>query len=372
MKKLAILLFLPLVFSCGKETSEKVESGNILEKLTITVDTLMIDSKDKLFDLNMGPRSSSISEDEKFLFLFNSRTTQIQQINLDKLEWERDIDFEVEGPDGIGDAFFGTKALGDGTFLITGYRKMGIFDDSGNKIKDFSISSLPISTDLEELDYGIILSEDQKSLFSLPGIRFYEPRTFAKIDLQTYEIDNFPIKEMDWIFDLKVGSSTNYLFDEYMYLKEFNNQILVLSPSSSAFYRYDLETDSMTYHSFVHQLSPVANDIKLKNIVESDDEYREERSRFNMAYKLGPPIWDESRELYFRFGKNPLSIDDSFQITSSQVFLYVYDRNFKLVGEAELPEISKVPEYPFFKDGKLWFYVNVNDELGFAVIDFKF
>jgi len=372
MKKLAILLFLPLVFSCGKETSEKVESENILENLTITVDTLMIDSKDKLFELYRGPRSSSISEDGKFLFLFNSRTSQIQQINLDKLEWERDIDFEIEGPNGIGDAVFETESLVDGTFLITGYRKMGIFDESGIKIKDFSVSSLPISTDLEELDYALILSKDQKSMFSLPGVRYYEPRTFAKIDLQTYEIDNVPIKEMDWISDIKVGVSTHYMFDEYMYVQQFKNQILVLTPSSSSFYRYDIEADSLTYHSFVHGLSPVANDIKLKMIVESNEEYQDELRRFFMSYKFGQPLWDESRDLYFRFGRKPISIDDSFQITSSQVFMYVYDQDFKLVGEAELPEISMAPNEPFFKDGKLWSYVNVDDELGFAVIDFEF
>ncbi len=372
MKKLTLIFLAPLVFSCaGKK--EDLTSQSLLANLSYTLDTLMIDSKDKIFDLNRGPRSSSISEDEKFLFLFNSRTSQIQQINLDKLEWEKDIDFETEGPNGIGDAFFGTKTLGDGTFLITGYRKMGIFDDSGTRIRDFSISSLPISTDLEELDYGLIISKDQKSMFSLPGIRFHGSRTFAKIDLQTYEIDNFPITEMDWIFDLKVGISTHhYLFDEYMYLQEFKNQILALTPSTSSFYRYDIETDSLSYHSFVHQLSPVANDIKLKNIVESDDEYREERSRFLMAYKFGSPIWDESRELYFRFGRKPLIMDDSFQITSSQVFMYVYDQDFNLIGEKELTELSKVPEYGFFKDGKLWSYVNVEDELGFAVMDFKF
>jgi hypothetical protein len=28
--------------------------------------------------------------------------------------------------------------------------------------------------------------------------------------------------------------------------------------------------------------------------------------------------------------------------------------------------------FKFFKDGKLWSYVNVEDELGFAVMEFKF
>lgn len=373
MRKLIPLSLLILLASCGeKGGSESSESGNFLENMTYSVDTVMVDSKEKLFDLNWGPHSSSVSEDGKYLFLFNSKFIQIQQINLDKLEWEKDIDFEVEGPNGISNVVSSTQTLGEGKFLINSYRKMGIFNNEGIKLKDYSISSLPISSELEELDNSIILSKNQKSLFSLPGVRYYEPRTLAKIDLQTSEVANFPLKEMDWILDLKIGTSTQYVFEAYMYLKELNDQILVLSPSSSAFYRYDLETDSLTYHSFAHQLSPIANDIKLKNIVESDDEYREELRRFNMGINFGPPMWDKTRSIYFRIGRKPTKMDGPFQIKSSQMFVYVYDREFNLIGETLIPEISDAPTNYFFKDGKLWSYVNVEDELGFAVFTFDF
>ncbi len=373
MRKLLPLLVLIAFASCGeKGSSEKSKSENILENITYSVDTVMVDSKEKLFELNWGPRSSSVSEDGKYLFLFNSKFHQIQQINLDKLEWEKDLDYEVEGPNGISDVVSSTQTLGEGKFLINSYRNLGIFDEEGVKLKDYSISSLPITSELEELDNSVILSKDQKSLFSLPGIRYYEPRTFAKINLQTFEVSNFPIKEMDWILDLKIGSSTKYEFDESMYLKELNDQILILSPSSSAFYRYDLETDSLTYHSFVHQLSPVANDIKLKNIVETGDEYREELSRFNMGIKFGTPMWDKTRSIFFRIGIKPTQMDGPFQIKSSHVFLYAYDQKFNLIGETRLESLSNVPLMPFFKDGKLWSYVNVEDELGFAVFTFNF
>lgn len=362
-----------LCFSCGKgnSTGSNVEE-NLLVNLSITVDTVMIDSKGKLFDLQRGPHTSSISEDGKYLYLFNSRTHQIQQINLDKLEWEKDFDFELEGPDGISDMVLKTQTLDDGTFLITAFNKLGIFSDDGTRLKDLSVSTLPLQTDLQELDYSIVLTKDQKQLFSLPGIRYHGPRTFAKIDLQTYEIDNFPINAMDWIFDLKVGTSTQVVFQESMYLHETNHQILALSPSTSAFYRYDPEKDSLTYHSFVHVLSPVANDTKLKTIVESDKEYQEEMRKFFMGMYFGPLIWNEHKQVFIRFGRKANDMDESWQITSSQVFMYAYDRDFNLIGETELPEELKFPRDFFFKDGKLWSYVNVEDELGFAVMEFKF
>ncbi|WP_162339534.1 hypothetical protein [Cyclobacterium salsum] len=43
-----------------------------------------------------------------------------------------------------------------------------------------------------------------------------------------------------------------------------------------------------------------------------------------------------------------------------------------LPGEKHLPEWHKIPGFPFFKGRKRWSFVNVEDELGFAVIDFKF
>ncbi|WP_339715339.1 hypothetical protein [Cyclobacterium amurskyense] len=49
MKNVFYLLLFPFIFSCGKKSSEKTASGNILEKLTFTVDTVLVDSgEDKI------------------------------------------------------------------------------------------------------------------------------------------------------------------------------------------------------------------------------------------------------------------------------------------------------------------------------------
>ena len=169
----------------------------------------------------------------------------------------------------------------------------------------------------------MILTKNQKSLFSLPGVRFFGPRTFAKINQITYEIDNFSIPKLDWIFDLKVGTATNSVFQEYMYLQEVNDQILALSPSSSAFYHYEQETDTMAYHSFVHLLSPVANDTKLKTIVETNEEYQEEMRKFFMGIYFGPLIWLDQKQVYIRLGRKANEMEESWQSISSQVFMYV-------------------------------------------------
>jgi hypothetical protein len=58
--------------------------------------------------------------------------------------------------------------------------------------------------------------------------------------------------------------------------------------------------------------------------------------------------------------------------TKSEVYLSAFDPELNLLGEIQLEDLKQVPEKPFFKDGKLWSYVNVADELGFAVFTFNF
>jgi hypothetical protein len=61
--------------------------------------------------------------------------------------------------------------------------------------------------------------------------------------------------------------------------------------------------------------------------------------------------------------------EDSFE---SKVYLFAYDADLNLLGETLLENLTSTPRFYFFKDGKLWSYANVNDELGFAVFTFDF
>ncbi|MEX2566884.1 MAG: hypothetical protein WD431_13145 [Cyclobacteriaceae bacterium] len=54
------------------------------------------------------------------------------------------------------------------------------------------------------------------------------------------------------------------------------------------------------------------------------------------------------------------------------IYILVYDKDLNFPGDKHQPELKKIPEFRFSKDRKLWSYVNVEDELGFAVIDFNF
>lgn len=55
-KKLLLILALSIVAACGQKPSSEEdnlseESANILEEMTISIDTFLVDSKEELFDL---------------------------------------------------------------------------------------------------------------------------------------------------------------------------------------------------------------------------------------------------------------------------------------------------------------------------------
>ncbi|MBT0812886.1 hypothetical protein KIH41_16485 [Litoribacter ruber] len=56
-------------------------------------------------------------------------------------------------------------------------------------------------------------------------------------------------------------------------------------------------------------------------------------------------------------------------MTESKIYLTVFDENFELIGETPIPELSPVSLSKYFvKDGVLWVYINVEDEMGFVRI----
>ncbi|MDN3687273.1 hypothetical protein [Cyclobacterium jeungdonense] len=45
------------------------------------------------------------------------------------------------------------------------------------------------------------------------------------------------------------------------------------------------------------------------------------------------------------------------------------DKDFNPISEGELPEINNYPPFHFAKDGKLWLFENIEDEMGFVRMD---
>jgi hypothetical protein len=202
MKKLTPFLFLIVLASCGeKGNSEKTESGNILENLTYSVDTVMVDPGEELINLSMGLFVSDVSKDSKKLYLFTESEYSLTVIDLDQLNIEKKIVFEKEGPNGIGAYIMGFKVLPDEKFMFASFGSAAVFDANSIKLEDISLKTnehpeLAVE-DGQDLNFQIKRGDDERYLYSLPGNFMEVERDLAVIDRSTKSAKLIDIPALD-------------------------------------------------------------------------------------------------------------------------------------------------------------------------------
>ena len=99
-----------------------------------------------------------------------------------------------------------------------------------------------------------------------------------------------------------------------------------------------------------------------------------EFSRYQQEINFLPPLWDEKNEVYYRFSYQEIpTIKENGQL---EIYLSVMDKEFNLIGESLISNLNmgagkafdhRFPLH-FAKDGKIWIYENINDELAFVVL----
>ena len=380
MKKLVPFSLLILIFSCSeKEGSESSESVNILKDITYSVDTVVVDPGEEIINLSMGLYLSDVSTDKKWLYQFDTENTIINAIDLNSLTLNHQIKFEKEGPDGVGTYVFNLQSLPNEHFMIAPFRSAGIFNNQGKKIEDITpkpgqYSGIEEQDDVE-LSYMLTSSKDQKYLFSLPGDFLVSGRDLLKINKETSTAKLIDIPELDMTekFTLinRQGEYAEISMEEY-FLEEFEKYLYISSSVTSDLYRYDLENDSLSFYSFPLKTVPRAKIEFPKTEVNSTQEYKEQKSKISSQITYSGLLWDEERKLFFRIGKIVIPSDIPDGSPSIENYLIAFDPQMQLVGESKIDGLEEIIEYPFFKDGKLWSYVNVVDELGFSVLTFDF
>lgn len=390
MKNLLLILTFSLLASCGgssdtKEISREEEPSNILESMTLTIDTVIIDAGDSIIDSRnlegyVKKDYSSVSEDRKLLYIFDRRRLILQEIDLNSLKLVNRYPFELEGPDGVTRFVYTFRILPSGEFLVTDLPgNAALFSKTGKKLRSIKPNGEDLlqQMNLEPfiISSGLFVDMEAERLYSLPRNYRTKEIYFAVMDSlgQTGEI--FEIPEFHRIFDFSVeynsgggGSSQG----EGLRLQKPNNLVLLSSTYGNAVYVFDPELDSLYYKRFPHEIVPLEKDIEIKNQVSSQGEFDAEVEKLHTQIDYGEFYWDAVSQRYYRFAKmgQPRAAPDSPK--TYEFFMFAYDKNLELKGETKLQGVTEIPESGFFKDGKLWSYVNVNDELGFAVITFDF
>lgn len=378
MKKPLPLFLLIILASCGGKESETVKSKNILENLTYSVDTVVVDPGEEIINLKYGLGDYSLSNDHQRLYKFDETTYQLQEIDLDKLALTSTYPFEREGPNGLESFGRTITSLTLERFLFNGNRKIGLFSKSGELSPDFDFSVEKLLTGerpaqnmlsqfafMEEKQMGFFLETAfDEPVFNLIAINFGE---------ENVKVIDLP--KMDRTHDYSVVSSENgYKISstQLVTVEAVNSKVYITTPVSSGLYRYDPALDSLEYITFPLTLTPTEKTKKIRNEVSSAEERDEQYAIINSEVRFNELIWNEQSKRFYRFSSILIPSNSEEPSKKSEVYLSAFDSDLTLIGEKHLEGITTVPQSAFFKDGKLYSYVNVEDELGFAVFTFNF
>jgi hypothetical protein len=391
MKNLYLILAFSILAACGqKPNSEKdilpEEPSNILENITFTVDTVMVDLGEELLNLKdlsvFGKHNYfSISQSTDTLYFFDRHRLILHEINLNSLKLINNYPFEEEGPDGIGRFVYTFKSLPNDQFYARDlFGTSWFFSKDGRKLAKLELNAEELLKGTNIQPFSVandqILDLKRKRLYSLPRSFKTNELYFTVMESMGETGRILKIPELEKLFnyfvELKGNEDGGGGKGEGLFLQQANDLVLISSTVSNAIYIYDPKLDSLFFKEFPHEIVPLEKDIQVKNEVFSLSEYQDEMDKLHTQIDYWNFYWDEKTKRYYRFASKGLPIANIDSPKKYEYFLFAYDKELILIGERKLEGLSELPLGGFFKDGKLWSSVNVEDELGFAMFTFNF
>lgn len=375
-KYFPLLVFLLIQIACTSEKQLENLSGRT--SLDYALDTVLIDPGEELLFVGGRLSYSDLSPDGRYLYNFNQHDHSFEQIDLDEGKLLRKYPFEKEGPNGTGE-FFRSFFLMDNDHLIITYPNPGIFDLSGKKLKELSFQGVGKGADKigdgETFLVSMALPNEEDQYLGF--IRNFEKKSteLMRVDLKEDLTKRMVIPEFEDLrkFQLVYSDGKSFMMSgPQTYLIREGGKILVGSNLRNELYQYLPETDSLLVKTYQSQLTEDEKTSPTANEFDSQGKFLEVTRKVREEISFSPPVWDKQNKVFYRFShKEVLEEQDteSFQwpaATSAEVFLTVFDENLDMLAETRIPDITMPPQKHFVKDGKIWLFVNVEDEMGFA------
>ncbi|SFT76418.1 protein of unknown function [Algoriphagus locisalis] len=383
MKKLLTISLLALLAACGGKESDSTEQKNILENLTYTVDTVVVDAGEDFINLGFGLGSFDLTSDKSQLLFFQSKPLMLVTADLDELKILSKAEFETEGPNSVGAYTRGLKVGPSGEIFIKGYNGQGIFTPDGamtENLRFFPEGLDPdYANDFIKVYGGGIYDFGSNKFYTQPYGEIEKLNELWVIDPVSKSFKSYPIPKMKSVRDSEItltqksdqGTTMNY-FGPSAYMDMENGQLLISAGTMSGVYTLDLEADSVKFIDITHQTVPNEWNITVMNESSNEAGFMEDRRKIAEQLNFMDFKWDETRQMYLRFGKKTFFGENRADPPTYELYLFAYDKDFNVLGETKLESIKTIPISYFFKDGKLYSYVNVDDELGFVVFTFDF
>lgn len=367
-----LILICSGIFACSSRNSSNLIND---KEITVSIDTVYLDGKGEILYLSNNLSLSGFSKDNAFLYNFNPQAPQVEVLDLDNLQFVKRIPFDLEGPNGVGEYVNGFQLLGEDSVYINSFFQYGIFNWSAEKIMDLGFRDIMY----EEWLVDDFFKSNNLHVASLDGYKlagiFNDWRSgdsdpvFGMLDLKNKEFYLDSLNGFDYLenFSPKNAESGRKEPLYWVISRMENNDILIGNNIGSDLYIFNTNTEVIEFKSFENSLFPSRKTIQVPKTISSFDDYHRAYLESQEDINFHLPVWDESNQLYYRFSyKNKLGdVDGDLAPVSAKVFLSIIDQDLNLVVESEIQELKKSPNFHFVKDGRIWIFENVKDEVSF-------
>lgn len=359
-----------LLLSCSSKENSSETSGSSVQ-LAYEIDTVQIDAGQDFLFLKHSLLSSEVSKDKKTFFNVDELGSQLEIIDLDKLVLKEKVPFEREGPNGVGPEHISNfKTMENGNFAFFNIRQMTVLNPAMQKVSRnyfypdaFENDTLPEKAEIVPFRRSLNAEGSQ-----LAGFYDYfwenEILGIALIDLKTNHLKLIPTDKLDYLKDLvytivyETGAKSSS--GEARSVDFFDNKLIISTSAKNEVHIYDINSDSLstkTYHSDL-----TADFKKGSYMSETDSDLALELKDLEVYF--GPLVYDDLNKVFWRYSRESKSSNPE-----NPDFIYVltaFDQDFNQIHEEELNvDWTHKPTIKFIKDGMLYTYINLEDELGF-------
>ncbi|MBD3628419.1 DUF4221 family protein [Cyclobacterium sp.] len=379
MKQSIFILLCGMMLACGGSDGGK--NGDQV-RLNYSIDTVMVHPGQEILYVNSSLYQAQLSKDKKHLYNFNHTEFAIEKINLDDLAFEEKIMLSKEGPDGVGQYFYGFLLKDENSLLVRCYNQDNIVDFNGKKKSQIDFKKLGDETeklsDTESLISAVLVPEQTDVYYGLISSWEEGNTEVAKIHVEEDKIQRFdiPIFEKAKKFEIEIADGGRFTMAKYII--NAGDKLIVGVEGTNEMYVLDKDTGAARHHEYTSELTAIEKTGNYPSQVGGIEEFSGIYRRILEEVGFLPPVWDEVNEMYYRFSFI-MEFDDNAekpegspfqQPSGAKVFLTVYDKDLNMLAESAIPQMKNRPPFHFAKEGKLWVFENIEDEMGFVQFGF--
>lgn len=373
MKKLTPLFSLLVFFACGEK--DENSSENLDFAFSYTIDTVQVDPGDHLVYITGYMTTATPSLDKKVLYNLNPKSPELEIIDLDAMAFQESIPLEKEGPEGIGNYISDLVVTDQGDFFFIGYESLVKSNPGLDQYKRFSFQADKLSGDkLEEnegIDFGAIPSKDGNYFFGTYSVQMFQGKIggLAIVDLNEMSLKKIPIPELENLVDFNINQYQDgrpmMSATEWIWLNEVDGKLYLTNSTRNEAFIYDPKLDSLFKKEFQSSITDNAKKGLYTKETNSDEEMSKAMKEKNKEVNFNELIYDDTNEKFWR-----VSSDMDRMIADSVVtknILTIFDKDLNQIHEEKI-DFNITSMLSFFKEGTLYSYINLEDEMGFTLI----